>query len=217
MRRARVRGRASGRWFSLAVLLAVGACRVGAVETTPLRGPSPRAVLVLPPRNGTVVPDRSVRGLASFVDDALRERGYRVLPLDVGFDLARKYGAPSPGEDDVGALQRLRLQAGVDAVLILDVRVWDVTPGRGVQPESASWDMVWRLVATGDGGLQWEQRQQGSWVAGAAERLDPTRAIDAEPLPATIGGERPPQFRSERELLRALHRTALARLPRGES
>lgn len=196
----------------LAGLLLAGACRVGEVATTPLAGPVPEGVLVLPPVDLTPRPDADVRGLATGADEALRDRGYRALPLAVGFDLARTYGF-LPGQPlDRGALFRLHRASAVDAVMLVEVEEWAV---EGDPPRRANWHVRWRLLPTRSEGVLWEHAEQGSWARRLPER-DPFRREGEEPEVIPFGGLEPVEYRSPVELIRALQRSAMARLPRRE-
>jgi hypothetical protein len=190
-------------------ILLLAACHVGGVPTTPLRGEVPDSILIARPRNSTGVPDRELLDVLAGADTALRERGYRVLPLAVGFDLARRHGFDSDSFEprDLGHLQ---LTTDVDAVLIVDVRAWTTV---GSVLEKAHWDLEWRLFSARDGGELWSHRDAGSWQPAQGEPLDPTRRPDAERDVIPFGRRTPEHFLSAAELALALHRAAFARLP----
>ncbi len=204
----------------LALLALAAACALGGVTETPLNGPAPRAVLVLPPRDGTGIPRRDLRGLASQLDRALQQRGYRSLPIDVGFDLARQagWGASDAGAStapDAAMRQRLLQAAAVDAVLELTMDRWDATGERPLR--SAEWDWTWRLVALADGAELWRHREQGQYHMAPQDQGDRTQAPDAEPATLPFGTLRPRAYRDATELAAALHRAAMARLPQRSS
>lgn len=196
-------------WPWLAVLLAAG-CRVAEVEVVPLRGPVPASVLVLPPVDATGAPDVDVDAVATGADRAVRDRGYRVLPLRVGFDLARRHGVDprAPGARELLVLGR---DAGVDAVLVIEVRDWQFTDGA---ERSARWDLQWRLVATRDGSEQWSFASRDRWRP-PRERPAPVDRPSEEPDRVPFGTPAPPEYRSGAELAAALHAMAMARLPKG--
>ncbi len=189
----------------------LAACAFGVVET-PLRGPAPRSVLVLLPRDRTGLPDRDVRSLAFGADRALQERGYRALPLDVGFALASRCGDVADAAPGLDELQQLQRAADVDAVLQIVVDGWDLDDDRRLG--AATWDIEWELVAVKDGQQLWRHRERGSWHRAPPEREDPTRAPDAEPPTLPFGSLRPRDFRDADDLAATLHRAAMARLPR---
>lgn len=185
-------------------------CTVGGVRQTAFTGPAPSAVLVLPP---IAVPDASGQDLRAFAmgaDRALAGRGYRCMPLGAGYDLARRCGALEGGRPEPDALRRLRDQVGVDAVMQIEVSVWRPI----VEPRlsAASWDVTWRLVSTETGAQVWSQRLQGNWSQ-PYEAPDHLVRDPMEPQPAVIGGTLRDSFRSEPELVAALHAAACARLP----
>ena len=192
------------------VALVLAACTIGRVESTPFEGPAPSAILVLPPvslREGLAM---DIRGFAYGAERAIAERGYRALPLGAGFDLAQRCGALTGDQPEPDALQRLQQQVGVDAVLRIEISAWEVEPG--ARFSGASWDVTWRLLSTESGVVLWQHRLQGNWRK-VAEMPDHLRRDEMEPQPALIGGTRPQSFASERELVFALHRSALSRMP----
>ena len=192
------------------VALVLAACTIGRVESTPFEGPAPSAILVPPPvslREGLVM---DLRGFAYGAERAIAERGYRALPLGAGFDLAQRCGALTGDQPEPDALQRLQQQVGVDAVLRIEISAWEVEPG--ARFSGASWDVTWRLLSTESGVVLWQHRLQGNWRK-VAEMPDHLRRDEMEPQPALIGGTRPQSFASERELVFALHRSALSRMP----
>ena len=192
------------------VAFVLAACTIGRVESTPFEGPAPSAILVLPPvslREGLAM---DLRGFAYGAERAIAERGYRALPLGAGFDLAQRCGALTGDQPEPDALQRLQQQVGVDAVLRIEISAWEVEPG--ARFSGASWDVTWRLLSTESGVVLWQHRLQGNWRK-VAEMPDHLRRDEMEPQPALIGGTRPQSFASERELVFALHRSALSRMP----
>lgn len=194
----------------VALLLPFTACAWSSVETTPLRGRTPSAVLVLPPVAIGSARPRDLGSLGFGADRALAARGYRALPLGPGYDLAKRYGQAGPDEDPVAALQRLHFQAGIDAVLFVEVT--DFVSDGERRLDAAHWDLTWRLVSTVDGGEVWRHREQGQWRR-IDEPVSQQRPVSEEPPPVQVGqtGMRP--FSSERELIAALHRAAMLRLP----
>jgi hypothetical protein len=192
------------------VAMALSGCTMGRVESTPFDGPAPSAILVLPPvsmREGLAM---DLRGFAFGAERAIAQRGYRALPLGAGFDLAQRCGALVGDQPEPDALQRLQQQVGVDAVLRIEISAWEVEPS--ARFSGASWDVTWRLVSTESGAELWRHRLQGNWRK-VTEMPDHLRRDEMEPQPALIGGTRAESFASERELIFALHRSALSRMP----
>jgi hypothetical protein len=80
---------------------------------------------------------------------------------------------------------------------------------------SARWDFAWELLSTRGRGELWRHEHHGAWFRRDPLASDPHRALDAEPDIVPLGGDRAPNFRDVPELAFALHRMALAELPRG--
>lgn len=196
--------------LSLSALLLLASCLLSPVDTTPLKGAAPSSVMVLWPTNSSGRPIVDLVSLASGADEAVRARNYRVLPLRVGFDLASSHELVADQEPDRAALHRMFVETGTDAVLLIDVESWNV---EGEPPQRATWGITWRLLSTRGGGELWSYRDEGEWIRGPAPRLDPTRGFDEEPAVMPIGALRGSGFRSQAELVAALHRRAMARLP----
>ena len=201
-------------WPGVAALLflALLGCTLGRVQETPFRGEAPAAVLVLPPvsmRDSATAID--LRGFATGADTAVAARGYRCMPLGAGYDLARRCGVLDTEQPEPDALRRLREQVGVDAALRIEVSHWQVVDDPRFS--AASWDVTWRLVSTDNGSELWSHRLQGSWSR-AFEPVDHMDRDPTEPQPAEIGGTLRDSFRSQQELVGALHSAACARLPR---
>ncbi|MEQ1631714.1 MAG: hypothetical protein ABL997_05040 [Planctomycetota bacterium] len=192
---------------TVVVLAACGAARVG---TTPFSGPPPTAVLVVPPRSIGAPDSIDVRGLSFGADRALQTRGYRSLPLGAGFDLWNRFGASRKDEPEAEVLRRLQHQAGIDAVLVLEVSDWRVDQDNRLR--SADWDITWRVLSAATGDEVWRHRLQGHWTR-TQEPPTQARAWTEEPPPVEIGGTRAESFANERDLIAALHRSALLRLP----
>lgn len=205
--------RAAGAALSLAVALATASCSWSTVPTKPLRGDSPSSVLVMVPRSTRTGPQPDLRSLAFGADRALVLRGYRALPLGAGFDLARRYGQVTGGETEEEALRRLHFQAGVDAVLYVEVADWEVTGERRF--ENARWDLTWRLCSTKGGGELWSHQLQGQWHR-VDDPMSHATPVSEEPPPVEVGGSRAVSFASERDLVASLHRAAMERLPERE-
>lgn len=205
-------GRPRRRAPALALLLLVaGACRAPMVAPIPLAGPAPRSVVVAPLRDDTGRPGLSallLRGL----DRALSARGYRALPLGVGADLLRQRGLLQEGEPAPDELQAAGRALDVDAVLLLRARDFGAEGDRRL--EQAHWDLEYRLLATATGDMLWRHDLQGRYLRPPDEPVDPTVAPDAERPPRPFGISRPATFRDLGELVAALHRAAMDRLPR---
>ena len=204
-------GARSGRFLmAVALALVASACGFGSVAQKPFDGPAPSSVLVLPPvarREGLAL---DAREFAFGADRAIVARGYRALPLGAGFDLAKRCGVLDTVEPEPDALRRLQQQVGVDAVLRLEIDAWDSDGADRFS--SANWDLTWRLLSTETGAQIWSHRLQGHWQK-PFDAPDLMKRDNGEPEVAVGGGARPEVFRSERELIAALHRSALARMP----
>lgn len=191
------------------LLLVVAGCRLGTVPATPLAGPSPRSLVIAPLANRGVA--AGVDGLLAGVEQAMRARGYRVLPLGVGHDLIAQQELLPVVHLEAPGLRRVKDALDVEAVLLVEVFAFDAEP----QPfDAASWDLQWRLLSTTTGGVLWQHREQGTWHRPLGEPIDPTRAPGAEQPVLPFGQAAPPVFRSVADLAMSLHRTAAARLPR---
>jgi hypothetical protein len=195
---------------AIAMTCLLAACYVPAVATTPVAGPRPLGVLVLPPRTPANVPEAAQAIVGA--DAALRSRGIRVLPLAVGFDLLHQL-PPDRGEpmSPLGR-QWLRDNVGVDTVLVLDVAEYAVDEARTL--ESARYDLRWRLVSLASGEAVWEYALAGSYHRPVGDSFDPTVQFGQEAPPQPIGGAGPPTFRDRNALLSSLHRAAFAHLER---
>lgn len=210
-RTRRLHNRGVRSWSAVALLLSLAACVVDAVAPIPLQGPPPDVVLVLAP---VAVSNTSVLDTQAFAvgaDRALRERGVSALPLDVARDLLRQ-SACDPAEPDAPGLLRLRQHANVDAVLAIAIERWRVS---GTPLQAADWKLKWTLRSTRNGNIVWTWSDTGSWRREAAPPVDLGRAPDAEPLVKPFGSTAQAAFASESELIQALHRKAMQRLPRG--
>jgi hypothetical protein len=200
-------------WTGASALLiaAAGACRIEPVAPTPLAGPMPTALVIAPPRD-----DTGIVGLGDAImsgcEIAMRARGYRVLPLGVGYDLFRT--APLPPVPGPAELQRVRAAMDVDAVLLVEVLAFDADASPF---DAAKWDLQWRLLSTRTGEQIWQHRETGSWHRDRGGPVDPTQAPDAPPRVQPFGQPPPQNFQSVRDLAAALHRAAASRLPRRNS
>jgi hypothetical protein len=192
-------------------LLVAGACRLDLTRTVPLQGPAPTAVVVAPFRDHTGGPGL-VPVLPAGLDAALRARGYRVLPLEVGHDLLRERALLQRGEPRPEELLAAGRDLDVDAVLVVDVHRF-LVEGEG-ELDAAEWELDYRLLATDGGGLLWQRRLVGRYRRPAGERFDPTVDPMAERPPRPFGVSGPAAFRDLRELSAALHRAAFDHLPR---
>jgi hypothetical protein len=190
------------------LLVVVGSCRIGGVETLPISGDAPSVIAVWPLAVGGDPPQADVwfAGLSQ----ALARRGYRVLPPGVtrellaGSELAKN----APGSS-VGRVLR------ADAVLRLEIREFEADGRAAVQ--HAQWDIVWHLVSTRGYGEQWSFRHHGTYSQAARASFDPGRSFDEQHTPpdiVPIGGLGPRGFRSPADLLASLHNQAMERLPK---
>ena len=192
----------------LTALGTLGACHVERVQSVPFTGPAPRAVVVAP----LVDPEGlAPESLLTGADTALRGRGMRVLPLATGIDLLRSQGALLPdGSLDLRAVvERL----DVDSVLLVGVEHFESHGERRL--ESASWRLVWRLVAAPSGAELWRHEGRGTWRKPAGDAFDPTARPTDDPEVAMVGERLPPDHATVAELASALHLGAMARMPRG--
>jgi len=193
-------------WAGLAAL---GACQVGSVEPVPLRGPAPEVVVVWP-MLGTAAQPFAAQ-LLTGADAALRGRGYRVLAVAVGAQMLAERGLLAADSVEPGDLARVGMELGVDAVLCLDVREFEVSADRFAD---ARWDVGWRLLSTRGHGVQWEHAHHGAWRRSDLDTDNPLRPLDAEPDFVPFGGDRSRNFRDVPDLAANLHRLAMAHLPR---
>lgn len=191
------------RGVALGVAL-LAACTAPRVEPQPLRGEPPRVVAIWPVIDGEFAAVRAL--LLSGLDAAVRARGYEVMAPDVVLELLRS-GPAEPTPATSGPL------LACDAVLEF---VPHEFAAEGVRPlRHAAWRVEWRLVSTPGGGVLWSWSSAGSWAASNDDGRDPHRALDAEPDYVPFGGGRAGNYRDALELVAALHRSAMARLPRG--
>jgi hypothetical protein len=196
----------------MSLVAALAACAINAVPTTPIAGPVPVVVLVMPAHADPASPQLDVRGLESGADGALRDRGYRALPLDIGRDLLARSGVDA-AQPTVDQLRRLRIDANVDAVLAVVARRWRVD---GDPLAAADWDLSWSLRSTVTGAEIWRHDDAGSWRRAPVPVVDPNRSPDAFPDVQPFGSTTPTAFGDAGDLLRTLHRAAMARLPRSQ-
>lgn len=193
---------------AFAVLFA--GCQWFGVAPEPLRGPPPQRILIAPPQ--------SPRGeaaaaalLANGLEAALRGRGYAVLPYATGADLLAKHRLlPAALGDDPAALPELRQVTGADAVLRLDVRHFAADQDRLL--ERASYDFGWQLVGL-DGAELWSFALRGDYVRPQEQRPLPPQREVGDPMPPLRTADQPQPFRDAAELVAALHKAAMARLP----
>jgi len=195
-------------WSAL-MAAACAACGTTAAPR-PLLGPAPRSIVIAPPHagSGALPPPAAV---AFGADRALRGRGYHVLGLAVGFDLLRANDLVRVAWEEQQGLGRIGTELDVDAVLVIDVRRWEVDGSDRF--DGASYDLGWRLLSTRGAGLLWENQLQGDYRRPVSEPLDPTRRPDAQPAVMPFGGQRVPTFREPADLAAALHTAALSDLP----
>jgi hypothetical protein len=209
--RRRLHNRGVRSLSAVALLVPLAACVVGAVPPVPLQGPPPDVVLVLVPVASADAQVPDAQSLAVGADRALRERGVSALPLDVARDLLRQ-SACDAAEPDAPGLLRLRQHANVDAVLAIAIERWRVS---GSPLQAADWKLTWTLRSTRNGNIIWAWSDAGSWRREAAPAVDLGRAPDAEPNVKPFGSTAQAAFANESELIQALHRKAMQRLPRG--
>lgn len=205
---ARGRGSAgpSGRAVALAapLLVALGACRFGDPEPTPLRGPEPAVVAIWPHIAKEFAPARAT--LLAGLDGAVRARGYRVVTSPVAAEMLAAAGVAADADPAAAGLA-----LGADAVLVCAVRSFAAAGERPLQ--QAEWDLTWRLVSTRGMGELWSWNDRGTWLRPRADGRAPGEPLDALPEVANVGGG-PVTYRGADELCAALHRSAMLRLPR---
>lgn len=194
----------------LAALTLLSACTLDLTRPAALDGPVPVAVVVAPLRE-----DLAPSGLSTWLlggaDRALRERGYRVLPLAVGHDLLRERDLLQAGEPSADELAATGAALDVDAVLLVAVHRF-AAAGEGPL-DAADWDLTYRLLSRGGAEL-WRRQLRGSYRRPLPSPVDATADPFAEPPPRPFGSSGPPSFRDGRDLAAALHRQAFAELPR---
>jgi hypothetical protein len=193
-------------------LVGLAACRI-VPQPEPVvltRGPMPRTLAVVPALVADSAPQLAALRWLYGLDPALAARGHRLVAAPVVGELlaAATTAAPAAGPTAPGE-RRL-----ADGCLQFVVRSFEVD---GDDPlRSARWDVGWRVVATDDGRVVWNYDHRGSWRLAEVDRIDPTRALDAEPDYVPIGGAHGPQHRRVDDLIAWLHQHAMAGLPRGE-
>ncbi len=194
-----------------ALALLCAACSIGSPAVTDFAGDMPSSILVLPPRAapsmGRLV---DVGDAAAGCDLALKARGYRTLPLELGFQVARNRGLVGGQEPAPRQLADLRQHGGMDAVLEILVADWNLAGTPSLQ--SASWDLEWIVRSAETGEALWRHHHSGSWRR-EIERPDLLQGWTDQPQPVEIGAPARAQFRTGRELALALHRMAFSRLP----
>ena len=198
---------------ALLSLLAV-ACTLDLVKTMPLAGSVPDVVLVMPPRNATDAARLDLQPLIVGADRALRGRGYRVLPLDISRDLLRDSNVDSEASDPA-SLARLKMHANVDAVLVITVKQWRAVAEAELL--SADWQLSWTLRSTNNGNVMWQFDDAGSFSRPAPPLGDPAQSREFDPEVKPFGTTLPQTFRTAAELIQALHRKAMQRLPQGSA
>ena len=193
--------------------LAAAACSFGgAVEPIALPGPPPAVVLLLPV-SGPVEPPLA-RSVLAAADPALRERGYYVIPADVGLAMLAERGLaehqPRPAEELAAAAREL----GADAFLTIRVERWQAVYAPTLH--SLDYDVGWQLWSAADGSQLWELRLRAtwSWQDEEAVFIDHDQALEEyiDPAPRR---ESPSPYANDVEAALALHRRAFAHLPPG--
>ena len=196
------------RFAGLALLLLLGACRIG-VQPLPISGAAPEVIAIWPLAIGAEPPDSDLwfAGLTS----ALSRRGYRVLPPGISAELLRTSDIAAHADNLEGLGRALR----ADAVLRLEVRRFDATGSAGLQ--HAEWDLKWRLLSTRGLGEQWSYSHHGHYHQADQATFDPGRRLDEQHEPRDIipiGGNRSPSFRSTTDLMANLNNLAMSLLPK---
>lgn len=188
--------------------LVLASCHVERVQAVPFAGPAPRSVVVAPLVD---LQGDAPASLLAGADTALRDRGFRALPLDAGIDLLRSQAALRPdGSIDLRAVaQRL----DVESVLLVEVEHFEADGARRL--ESARWKITWRLVAAPSGSELWRHEDRGTWQRPAGDAFDPTARPNDDPPVAMIGERLPADHATVAELAASLHLGAMARMPRG--
>lgn len=196
--------RRSGPALAAALLLALGACRFGDPEPTPLRGPEPAVVAIWPHVAPAFAPVRAT--VLAGLDGSVRARGYRVVTAPVAAEMLAAAGVPADADPATAGIA-----LGADAVLVCAVRSFEAAGERPLQ--QAQWDLAWRLVSTRGMGELWSWTDRGTWSRPRDDGRPPGEPLDALPEVANIGGG-PVTYRGADELCAALHRSAMLRLPR---
>lgn len=190
--------------LAAALLLALGACRFGDPEPTPLRGPEPAVVAIWPHVAKEFAPARAT--LLAGLDGAVRARGYRVVTAPVAAEMLTAAGVAADADPATAGIALV-----ADAVLVCAVRSFDATGDRPL--EHAQWDFDWRLVSTRGLGVLWSRNDRGSYLRPRDDGRPPGEPLDALPEVVAVGGG-PVTHRSAADLCAALHRSALLHLPK---
>lgn len=190
--------------LAAALLVALGACRFGDPEPTPLRGPEPAVVAIWPHVAKEFAPARAT--LLAGLDGAVRARGYRVVTSPVAAEMLAAAGVAADADPAAAGLA-----LGADAVLVCAVRSFAAAGERPLQ--QAEWDLTWRLVSTRGMGVLWSWNDRGTWLRPRDDGRPPGEPLDALPEVTNVGGG-PVTYRGADELCAALHRSAMLRLPK---
>jgi len=190
--------------------LALTGCLLAPPEPIPLNGPMPRTVMVLPVRPAE--PPGNVAGaLLATIGDALRRRGYEVIPVDRGLarlgELGLSRDRSYPVEDYAAAARAL----GADAFLSVRVERWSARYAPTLV--YLGHDLGYRLWDADSGALLWEMRSHGDWTWDGDEvYYDPSSGLDAYLTP-TVKARAFSPYKDDAEAARMIHRFAMLRLP----
>jgi hypothetical protein len=167
-------------------------------------------LLVLPAVDRTGQPATAAALLAT-IAEPLAERGYYVVPVDVGLELLENVGETA---DAAERRRRIGEVLGVEACLLVEVAGWSARYSQFL--DELEYDVTYTLWRTSDGEQAWQQRAAGTY------------AYDPDPFQASFfdweepfywhpftGAAPGPAYRDELAVARALHRGAFARMPRG--
>ena len=189
-------------------LLLIAACTAPPPEVTPLSGPAPANILLVPAIRGGG--DRSVvAALDATLHGAMVERGYYAIPVEVALRILDALNW-SPDRNGVGELplETLRRRFGVESVLTTDVRTWGRSAG---VDDPGRYEVAWRLIGTENGEELWSHSERGEFRAATRMVLvgpffsdEPILGRDYHPYTAEV--EKPDGGRPELQLQRAMVR-----------
>jgi hypothetical protein len=195
-----------------ALLLSLAGCAASGAPTA-LLGPAPGVVLVLPVDDAGGSGELSAALLAT-IGRPLRERGYYVVPIEVGQAMLVQAGHAVDGAVPDDALPDIGRAVGAEACLQIRVERWEAVWVPTLQ--SLDYAIGYRLRSTHNGATLWEHRAEGAWSwSGGPAFIDADRAYDAFLTGPPDGGEPFSPFEDAVDVARVLQRGVIARLPPG--
>lgn len=154
------RGRRRSAEALVAACLITAGCSVSPDVSTAFLGPTPGVVVVLPVADDSGVADLPSALLAT-IERPLRERGYYVVPIEVGLTLVGDAGYPGGSLVPAGEVATVGRAIGADASLQISVATWRAVWGGTLQ--RLDYDIGYRLASSVNGATLWEHRAAGSW------------------------------------------------------